>query len=102
MSGGHYQYQFFTVRDFANQLEKDILTNDVIYNVATAWEFSHNHKPETIDKLKTILNMSSLVAELMREAEWLYSGDTNDESFSERVKKIVQLEEHQFDLDNLK
>jgi hypothetical protein len=42
----------------------------------------------TIEKLKEIQVMADHTAALMREVEWLYSGDTGDESFMARVAEI--------------
>lgn len=77
MSGGHFFYAYSKVEDFAEHLLRDLHSRP-------DWiEY-----PETRLKLIEIQRFSELIAKLMKEAEWLYSGDTSDDTFLERVKEI--------------
>jgi hypothetical protein len=42
------------------------------------------------DKLYEIAQLSEYVGLLMKEAEWLYSGDTGEDTFISRMHKIEE------------
>ena len=80
MSGGSFDYAYQKPQWFADDLELRLDTSEP--------ENGWTHEPETTKKLREIVKIARYAAQLMREAEWLYSGDTGDESFMERVRKI--------------
>ena len=85
MSGGSFDYAFSTVESFADELGVKLDGKDE----ADAWGFKPlQFAPETIGKLREIEQLARRTAMLMREAEWLYSGDTSDCSFMRRVAEI--------------
>ena len=88
MSGGHFDYAYLQPEMFADDLEKDILRNDDELGDPPLWSFKYGYGQETIAKLTEIMKMARLVSKLMKEAEWLYSGDTGEESFARRVAEI--------------
>jgi hypothetical protein len=53
------------------------------------WEVG-TWKPEVATKLAEIAHLVDYAAKLAREAEWLYSGDTGEETFMWRVGKIEE------------
>jgi hypothetical protein len=53
------------------------------------WEVG-TWKPEVAVKLEEISHIVDHVAKLAREAEWLYSGDTGEDTFTERVARIEE------------
>lgn len=78
MSGGSFDYAWLRVTKFANDLDErleDPREDD---------EF----QPETITKLREIEKTVRLAGKLMKEVEYLYSGDTGNETFLERVAEI--------------
>lgn len=82
MSGGSFDYAYNKVDTFVNEL------------VSCIEEDKQTLNPETIDRLKQVAAMSSLAAKLMKEAEWLYSGDTGEDTFCKRVEELL------YDLDH--
>lgn len=85
MSGGSFDYAFTKVSQFACELEVKLDT----FDTPNEWGECYNKfEPETLEKLHEILKQCEYTAQLMKEVEWLYSGDTGDESFMERVREI--------------
>lgn len=85
MSGGSFDYAYSRVQDFADELGAK-LDN---WNKKTEYgDALYEFEPATLAKLREIERQARHVAALMKEAEWLYSGDTGDESFMERVRQI--------------
>ena len=77
MSGGSFDYAYLRVTQFADELQ-DKLTND-----------DHGLSPEAIDALTVIAAEARRVAELMRSAEWLWSGDYGEDTFFKKVKEVT-------------
>lgn len=85
MSGGSFDYAYCRVDQFADALG---LRLDE-FDKKDEWGYTPNRfDPATLAKLREIEALARYTARLMREAEWLYSGDTDDDSFMERVRKI--------------
>jgi hypothetical protein len=76
MSGGHYDYAYRHVEDFTESLESDIDANE------------YGFGPETLVNLKAVLLFSKMAADLMQEAEWLFSFDNSEESFNRIVVEL--------------
>lgn len=79
MSGGSFDYAYSRVLTFADDLA-DMLEQTYLS------EF----QPETLTKLREIAILSRKTALLMYAVEWLYSGDTTEQSFMERVRKVEE------------
>jgi len=84
MSGGSFDYAYSRVSQFADELQQEIENNDT----PDKYGCCPSLLPDTIAKLKEIETLARKTSALMREAEWLYSADTSDDSFMERVAKI--------------
>ncbi|UJS26295.1 hypothetical protein [Thiothrix winogradskyi] len=85
MSGGHFQYAYYHPGNFADELKMELDTADQPDEYG---ELHYQYEPATRAKLLEIANLAAHVSKLMREAEWLYSGDTGEDSFMKRVAKI--------------
>lgn len=83
MSGGSFDYAYSRVEGFAGELADKLARNDVEED---GWKYGF--EPATVAKLREIEALARKAAALMKEAEWLYSGDTGDESFMKRVHCI--------------
>lgn len=77
MSGGSFNYAYHSVENFAEELKS---ANDC-----------NRFNPKTMEKLRGIEKLAVYTAKLMKEAEYLYSGDTGNDSFAERIS-IIELE----------
>ena len=76
MSGGCFDYAFAQVDHFVISLRHKVEDSD------------YNSLPAVAAKMEQIACAAEHIAALMREAEWFYSGDTDDESFLKRVRGI--------------
>ena len=85
MSGGSFDYIYSRTDNFADELGLKIDQADEVND----WgEKPYKFEPATLAKLKEIEKLARYTAKLMKEAEWLYSGDTGDDSFMRRVAEI--------------
>lgn len=80
MSGGHFNYKYFDINSFAEELKHD---ND-IETKSGVWS------DKTITLLIGCQELIEQAGKLAREIEWLYSGDHGEESFAELVYKIKE------------
>ena len=85
MSGGSFDYAYMRVLQFADDLAVRL---DEFDKVDQWGDEPNNFEQATRDKLAVIEANARYTAALMREAEWLYSGDTGDDSFMKRVAEI--------------
>jgi hypothetical protein len=85
MSGGSFNYAYTKVDQFVEKLDSKL--NRIDYKDqygSKPYEFD----PKTLEKIKEIRDLADYTAKLMKEVEWLYSGDTSDDTFAERVEAI--------------
>jgi hypothetical protein len=81
MSGGHFNdnnYIYYRVYEFADELESDIQNND---RVDDPDYYSPRYSKEVIDYLKPKVEEIRKMAKLMKEIDYLYSGDHGEDSF---------------------
>ena len=76
MSGGHFDeaYAYLKINDFADELETCIKNN------------SDNFGEETLAYLRSQVPLLKQTASIMRQIDYLYSGDSSEETFMEEVK----------------
>ena len=86
MSGGSFNYAYKKVEDFAYLLSEKISSN----KTKDRWGCAYDFRDEVIAKMVEIEGQARKTAKLMREVEWLYSGDHGSDSFLALVKKIEQ------------
>ena len=85
MSGGHFDYNCFRIKNFAEDLAQEIENNDTDVSGHGATGFSQT----TIARLKTVHRIIDTAADLAHTTEWLYSGDSDEVSFQEKFDKIL-------------
>ena len=86
MSGGSFDYAYRRMMDFADDL-RDMLSQQGQKKdgwVVGTWE------PAVAVKLEEISHIVDQAAKLAKEVEWLYSGDTGEETFMWRIKNIEE------------
>lgn len=86
MSGGSFDYAYARMHEFADDLrnmlsQQGMIVEDWAYGT---WE------PQVAVKLEEIAALVDHAAKLAKEVEWLYSGDTGEDTFMERVSKIEE------------
>jgi hypothetical protein len=74
------------MHEFAEELRERLTQQG---QVVDGWEVG-TWKPEVAAKLAEIAAIVDHAAKLAREAEWLYSGDTGEDTFTERVARIEE------------
>lgn len=85
MSGGSFDYAYGHASNFACELG-DKLEN---FDKVTEWGDQPNlFPPEVLAKLREVQATVEHAAHLMKEVEWLYSGDTGSDTFMRRVAEI--------------
>jgi hypothetical protein len=86
MSGGSFDYAYYRTMQFADELETrlDEQGTDPDKSGWTRPIWS----PEVASSLRKTVELANYVSKLMKEAEWLYSGDTGEETYLTRVKEI--------------
>ena len=83
MSGGSFDYAFLRLADFIEELYLKIKNNETPDGFGDCPRL----KQETIKLLKRIALIGKQYENLMREVEWMYSGDTGEDSLEEEFKK---------------
>ena len=86
MSGGHFNYSYGRVRDFAEDLEHYLSQRGKPTGYGD--ELYGTHSEEVTAMLKTIAVDAYRFSQLMRAVEWLASGDYSDESFLAEMRAI--------------
>jgi hypothetical protein len=86
VSGGSFDYAFCRVSQFSDELAVKLDENEK----PDEYGHSENLGPAVVAKLRNIEALARRCSALMREAEWLYSGDTGEESFLGRVAEIEE------------
>ncbi len=86
MSGGSFDYAYRRMMDFADDLRERLTQQG---QVVDGWKVGI-WEPAVAVKLAEIAAIVDHVAKLAREAEWLYSGDTGEDTFMERVARIEE------------
>jgi hypothetical protein len=97
MSGGHFDYNQYKIRDISDSVEQVIRNNNKKKEppIEYSWEseYHYEYPPEVIEKFKEGLVILKLAEVYTQRIDWLLSGDDGDETFLERLKE---------DLDKLK
>ena len=79
MSGGHFDYSYLRVHQFADELERDLRGDK---------DWVQGFGPEVLAELELIVNRAREMALVMKEVEWLFSGDTGSDTFIAEIRAI--------------
>jgi len=80
MSGGAFDYAYFKVSCFAEELNEKLSDH----------EASGHLREATRDTLRRFQFDVEVMAEFMRHVEWLFSGDITEEQFWERMEATIK------------
>ena len=83
MSGGHFDYKQFYIRDIIGEVEYLIKNNNVI----NEWDYANNFSDEVIEKFKVGLEILKQAEIYTTRIDWLVSGDDGEETFLERLEE---------------
>lgn len=87
MSGGHFNgcgYVYYQVNQFADELENEIENNER----ENEYGYAPLYRPDVIAYLKSVLPMIQKTAKIMKEIDYLYSGDHGEDSFMSIVQRL--------------
>lgn len=87
MSGGHFDYGCFRISQFADELGREIRMNNTPKEDQLG--YCPNFDDDTIRLLKECHRIIEIAGNLAKEVEWLYSGDTSEDTFIEYTSKMV-------------
>ena len=82
MSGGHFDYSQYVIRDIANQLEQDILRNN---------EDHRRYTKATINEMITTLCALRVCEACVERIDHLLSGDDSEATFRDRLARDILL-----------
>jgi hypothetical protein len=84
MSGGSFNYEYARMQDFADDLRERLTQQG---QVVDGWKIG-TWEPAVAVKMEEISHIVDHAAKLAKEVEWLYSGDTGEDTFMRRVQEI--------------
>lgn len=87
MSGGSFDYAFTRVNQFADELRIKLENR----KKRNEWdEVCYDYSDDVINELTNIKLAAFTLSDLMKEVEWLYSGDISEETFLMNIDEIKQ------------
>ena len=86
MSGGSFDYACYRTMQFADELRNKLQEQGKDPS-GEGWP-NATWTSDVACKLSEIAAFADYVGALMKEAEWLYSGDTGEDTFTQRVREI--------------
>jgi len=91
MSGGHFDYHQYRIREIADSVEDIIRKNGKKkeYEIKNSWEdeYYYEYPPEVINQMKEGLDILRKAEIYTQRIDWLVSGDDGPETFLERLKE---------------
>mgnify|MGYP003660563588 CR=1 FL=1 len=91
MSGGHFDYHQYRIREIADNIENIIQKNGKKkeYEIEYSWENEnyYEYPPEVINKMKEGLDILRKAEIYAQRIDWLLSGDDGPETFLRRLKE---------------
>lgn len=86
MSGGHFDYNQYRVREIAEDIERLIAENGK--KDSDGW--GHEYPQEIIEKFKEAAHTLERAADMAQRVDWLVSGDDGPECFMRRWQTEVR------------
>jgi len=91
MSGGHFDYNQYRIRDIADSIEQVIKNNNKekpkeAKNYFDS-DYYYQYPPEVIEKFKEGLAILKQAEVYAQRIDWLLSGDDGNKTFLERLKE---------------
>lgn len=90
MSGGHFEYNQYRVREIAEGIERLIATNDDETNNEWGERKGYGFPPGVIERFKEAAHTLNQAADMAQRVDWLVSGDDSEDSFLSRWDKEVR------------
>ena len=87
MSGGHFEYEQYRLRDMSDEIQSIIDKNGKINEELGT--VTYDYDEEVIDKFRETIKTCQLAEAMLQRVDWLVSGDDGTESFHRRWEKEV-------------
>ena len=84
MSGGHFGYNQYRVREIAEDIERLIATNDDQTKNEWGECKGYGFSPEIIERFKEAAHTIERAADMIQRVDWLVCGDDGEDSFMRR------------------
>ena len=85
MSGGYFDYYQYHINDIAASIQKVIDDNDSEQTDEYGNPFSYRLSDKTISEFKNAVAILRRASVYAQRADWLLSGDNDEESFHDRL-----------------
>jgi hypothetical protein len=90
MSGGHFDYSQYKIREIADSVEQLIIINgkEIPRRNRNSWDGTHYYEypPDVIEKFKEGLKILRQAEVYAQRIDWLVSGDDGEKSFLKRLE----------------
>jgi hypothetical protein len=94
MSGGHFDYSQYKIREIADSVEQLIIINgkEIPKRNRNSWDGTHYYEypPEVIEKFKEGLKILRQAEVYAQRIDWLVSGDDGEGSFLKRLESDLK------------
>jgi hypothetical protein len=90
MSGGHFNYAQFRLRDISEEIEELVKNND--YPDQNEWgeDIGNHFSEETIKEFREAVRLLKKAEIYSQRIDWLVSGDDSEDNFHRRLKADLE------------
>ena len=90
MSGGHFNCYYHHISSVADSIDDLVRTNNDSSRDEYGQTYGMFFSKDTIDKFKETSKALRLVSAMVKEVDYLVSGDTNEETFMENWTENIE------------
>ena len=90
MSGGHFNYQQYRLRDIADEIATIVDNNDSKKLDEDGYPLGRGYPPPVIEKFTEAVKTLRRAEIMAHRIDWLLSGDDGEETFLERLEKDLK------------
>ena len=91
MSGGHFEYSQYQIRNIADEIESVIENNYKEKPLKDRWNaddiYRYAYPDDVISEFKNAVKSLRIAEVYAQRVDWLLSGDDGEETFHERLKE---------------
>lgn len=90
MSGGHFDYDQYRIRNIAESVDSLVRNNDSQEVDDWGYSIGYGYPPEVIAEFKEGYRILRLAEIYAQRIDWLVSGDDGEDSFLSRLKEDLE------------
>jgi hypothetical protein len=94
MSGGHFNYQQYRIKDIATEIDELIASNDDETLDQYGYRRGRGYSEKTIARFAQAAKQLRIAATMAQRVDWLVSGDDGEESFHRRWEEELSTADH--------